>query len=63
MIFINGCFPNKWNSKIKYIGIKTQRTLHELLLSQDGFGGNQVSLNDAGIELAKKLKLIYELTQ
>jgi hypothetical protein len=45
-----------------YIGIKTQRTLLEELLG-NRLGDNQVSLNATGIELAQKLKLIYELIQ
>lgn len=46
-----------------YIGIKSQRSMLDELLLGGRLGNQQVSLNSAGIELAKKLKLIYELTQ
>lgn len=46
-----------------YIGIKSQRSMLDELLLGGRLGHQQVSLNATGIELAKKLKLIYELTQ
>jgi hypothetical protein len=48
-----------------YIGIKKAQNPFSIFseLNVHRFDMNQPSLNSAGIELAKKLKLIYELTQ